>query len=389
MVREEYLNLEFVYKFINSLCKRDGYHMTDFEFGKMSYYRSEDTPFILRNNMGYNIVYRFKAWKLPEQFDLNSMVYFRYADDPLCKQTEGKTFCFDLHSECIVECGKVVECGKERYEFQPNPPFFRLDNQLYYAIYNQPKALHFHYSEGRDIKDIKDYMEYMEIDCYNILPATEVLCNVTGKGSIFYKSKEEANEDIRNLLSKTYKCDQWYNIEYYCRLNIKIHKDNAPVFYTDNVLELTIPLAEDIKKLKDRLDCALVVIHHCFGLMLGSIQTLMQQRLEDLARTIRLETENMFKLQITNGSRDFYDTLDEKMGELEKVADRYVETNRKPNNLGSLAFENYRLESDNTYRRIITNIQKMREETLSVDSLSQLAKDFDLLEAQVKSLQRG
>ena len=46
MVREEYLNLEFMYKFINSLCKRDGYHMTDFEFGKMSYYRNEDTPFI-------------------------------------------------------------------------------------------------------------------------------------------------------------------------------------------------------------------------------------------------------------------------------------------------------------------------------------------------------
>ena len=74
MVREEYLNLEFMYKFINSLCKRDGYHMTDFEFGKMSYYRNEDTPFVLRNNMGYNIVYKFEAWKLPEKFDLNKEI---------------------------------------------------------------------------------------------------------------------------------------------------------------------------------------------------------------------------------------------------------------------------------------------------------------------------
>ena len=393
MVREEYLNLEFMYKFINSLCKRDGYHMTNFEFGKMSYYREEDTPFVLRNNMGYNIVYKFDAWKLPEQFDLNIEIWLYENDEPLRKQTKSKTFCFDLHSECIVECCKGI------YEFQPNPSFFRLDNQLYYAIYNQPKSLPFHYSKGRDIKDIKEYMEYMGIDCYNILSVSDVLYEITRekrrsekyfKHRIAYKSKEEANECIHNLLSKPHKCDQWHNIEYYWRLNI--HKDDAPVFYTDNVLELTIPLAEDIKKLRERLDCSLITIYHCFGVMFGTIQTLMQQRLEDLTRIIRLETENIFKLQVTNGVPRFYDILDEKFGELENVADGYLETVKditgKPNNLGESAFKNYRLESDNTYRRIITNIKTMRQETLSVDSLSQLAKDFDLLEAQIKSLQR-
>ena len=30
MIREEYLNLDFMYKFINTLCKRDSYVLTDF-----------------------------------------------------------------------------------------------------------------------------------------------------------------------------------------------------------------------------------------------------------------------------------------------------------------------------------------------------------------------
>ena len=50
MIREEYLNIEFMYRFINSLCKRDGYHLTDFEFGKLYYRLPDVTPVVMKNN---------------------------------------------------------------------------------------------------------------------------------------------------------------------------------------------------------------------------------------------------------------------------------------------------------------------------------------------------
>jgi hypothetical protein len=390
MVREEYLNLEFMYKFINSLCKRDGYHMTDFEFGKMSYYRNEDTPFVLRNNMGYNIVYKFEAWKLPEKFDLNKEIELDYAREPLWEQTKSKTFCFDLHSECIVEC-----C-KGDYEFQPNPPFFRLDNQLYYSIYHQPKALTFHYSKGRDIEDIKDYMEYMGIDCYNIMSIWYILLE-TAKGrigrTICYENKEEANRQVHILLSKAHKCDQWRDVKHYYRLGI--HKDNAPVFYTDNVLELTIPLAEDINKLNACLGgimTSLREIHRCLTLMFDSVQSLMQSRICDLSRIVYLEcfsknhTEGCFPVS------GFDDVLKRCMQEVEEVENVYIKNakyiQKTLDDTGKTAYEEYQIKTQETYKRISANIQKIRPETLSVDSLCQIAKDFDLLEAQIKSRQR-
>ena len=65
MVREEYLNLDFMYKFINTLCRRDGYILSEFDFGMLTHNKIDDIAWTLQNGHGYNMVYKFKAYKIP------------------------------------------------------------------------------------------------------------------------------------------------------------------------------------------------------------------------------------------------------------------------------------------------------------------------------------
>ncbi len=50
MVREEYLNPEFMYKLINSLCKADGWTMYFLVFGKLTY-RNFKQPILMQKTI--------------------------------------------------------------------------------------------------------------------------------------------------------------------------------------------------------------------------------------------------------------------------------------------------------------------------------------------------
>lgn len=391
MIREEYLNIEFMYRFINSLCKRDGYHLTDFEFGKLYYRLPDVTPVVMKNNNGYNMVYKFRVYKLPKKLNLRtSTVHLSFpGENEIDNNIIEKTFCFDLSSECIVEY------DKKNCHFTPYPSFFRLDNQLYYSIYNQPKVLSYHYSPGRDAERIPEYIEYMGIDCYNIFSFDTILKNsgekvrwVSGCGyCIFYDDSQEANERVLKALTKSHDCVSW-------RLPVKdyrlcIHKANVPVFYTDNVLELTIPLAEDIKKLSANMERSLRHINYCMNLMSNSIQGLMDSRLRDIEHHFVLEKRYAKRvMHCADLSIENFEAKHKQ--EKESIKSRYsgnidfIKENIA--NIGNSC--DFYLGSSELYGRIIQNIKNLNSDsdTFSIDGLVSLAKDLDLLNQQINEL---
>ena len=387
MVREEYLNIEFMYRFINSLCKRDGYHLIDFEFGKLSYYSSDATPVVMRNKNGYNMVYKFTAYKTPEKLNLGHTVYLHpsMCRDPFDGAIVEKTFCFDLSSECIVEY------DKENSWFKPYPAFFRLDNQLYYSIYNQPKVLSCHYSPGREEKCIPDYMEYMGIDCYNLFTPTTILeyCGEkvkwhSGIGEvIYYDSSEQANERVLKALTTDHDCISWRRpVD---RYRVCIHKGNIPVFYTDNVLELTIPLAEDIKRLSAHMQRSLMHITYCMNLMSNAIQGLIESRLEDINRFASLQRQYARRVvhqsKMTIEQRERSHRID-----MERLEDGYAGNmcSIKDSIANICSSGDFHLESSELYGKILEKMVNLDSETFSIDGLCELAKDLDLLDTQIR-----
>ena len=385
MVREEYLNIEFMYKFINSLCKRDGYHLIGFEFGKMGYYNA--TPVVLRNNNGYNMVYKFTAYKTPEKLNLRHTVYLHpsMCSDPFNGAIVKKTFCFDISSECIVEY------DEKNCWFNPYPAFFRLDNQLYYSIYNKPKVLSYHYSPGREKERIYDYMKCMGIDCYNIFSPAAILAYCGEKvewhsgigDAIYYDSAEQANERVLKALTTNHDCISWRcPVKNY---RVCIHKGDVPVFYTDNILELTIPLAEDIKKLSVNMERSLRQITYCMNLMSNSIQGLIESRLEDINRFASLQRQYARRVvhqsQMTIEQRERSHRSD-----MERLEDGYA------GNMCSIKDSiadignscDFHMESSDLYGKIMEKMVNLDSETFSIDSLCELAKDLDLLDTQIR-----
>lgn len=313
MVREEYLNLDFMYKFINTLCRRDGYILSEFDFGMLTHNKIDDIAWTLQNGHGYNMVYKFKAYKIPNvklketkhymgydeytfeekqqmsnriksgEFisdDLSIEAFTEYMEildilsaehtpykahyencidykelsEQLLNKIKIREFCFDLSSETIIDY------DAKKTTFVKNPPFFRLNNQTYYAIYNQPKILKYHFSHAREYKKalqkssgnnhiktkntLIKYMETMDLYTNNLIDVREMCSDLSASNgskplkaekyeNLIYKDSYSRNEDIINI--KKIKA-------------LSIHDDDAPIFYTDNALELNAPLVESITK---------------------------------------------------------------------------------------------------------------------------------------------
>ena len=387
MVREEYLNIEFMYRFINSLCKRDGYHLTNFEFGKLGYHSSDATPVVMRNKNGYNMVYKFKVYKMPEKLKLAATLYLHpgFCSNPFDGAIIEKTFCFDLSSECIVEY------DEKNCWFKPYPAFFRLDNQLYYSIYNQPKVLSCHYSPGREKERIPNYMEYMGIDCYNLFSPTTILehCGEkvewrSGVGDfIRYDNSKQASERVLKALTTDHDCISWrLPVDKY---KLCIHKENVPVFYTDNILELTIPLAEDIKKLSANMERSLRQIGYCMNLMSHAIQGLIESRLNDMNRLASLEMKYARSV-VHQSETSIEERVSKHRSEMERLEDGYAgnmcSIKDSIANIGSSC--DFHMESSDLYGKIVKKIINLDSETCSIDSLCRLTKDLDLLDTQIR-----
>ncbi len=287
MVREEYLNMEFMYKFINELCKRDGYIMNGFTFGMLNHTDISDASWVLQNGHGYNMVYKFDVYELPKKLNVEYVDKKATISHEMFKGCNPRTFLFDLSSEIIVDY------DKKNTSFVEFPPFFRLNNQLYYGVYDQPKVLKYHFSPARDMLKNGCFSKYlceMRIDVRNFMTLEDMVIkyvddrydwNRLGTGcfggrTVQYDSKEEAEKDLMRIIQNR---EDWLPISV---KTLPIHKEGTPVFYTDNVLELTVPLAQEIHYLNERLDCVLRSIGHCLMLIRYQIEQLMELRLGDM-----------------------------------------------------------------------------------------------------------
>lgn len=246
MIKEEYLNPEFMYKFINSRCKEDNWILYDFTFGKLKY-KGRIRPAVFRNQHGYNMVYRFKIYKLADGVSMPACVRDQDLEDNM---TWGEVY-FDIMNETLVEHDERV------LSFREFPESFKLGDRQFYAVYGQPRVLKQHYSNARDCKNQVDYMRAMDIKVQNLFDINSLFCNVLPKNQqelfplrFFFKSGQVATKSVKAILSKSYDCRDFVRIERVWSaykihkqdndfFRLRIHNPEFPVFYTDNSIEIS------------------------------------------------------------------------------------------------------------------------------------------------------
>lgn len=273
MVREEYLNPEYMYKCINTLCRADNWVLSDFQFGRLEY-KDFNQPILMRNNHSYNMVYKCDLYRLPKgrvnygeqysyfgkldtvKFDISEVEY----------QLDHKTVYFDIRNECFVEHNNKVA------DFESYPECFVMDNQTYYAVHNQPRVMQHHYSEARQMDSLSEYMEEMDATPQNIFTFNELMYNMPSnkkalatdmwsgcyRGNYYFKSQAQANRAVSKAVTGEHDCENYKKLEPRgCDwreiktddFKLPLHADNVPYFYTNNVLELTLPIAEAVSEL--------------------------------------------------------------------------------------------------------------------------------------------
>ncbi len=260
MVKEEYLNPEFMYKITNSLCKKNNWVLHNFSFGRLKY-RGRSRPAELQNRQGYNMVYNIRMYKIPENAKFPACV----REQDLEEQILWKEVCFDILNENIVEHNEAVS------SFDEFPKSFKLDNQKFYAVYDQPRILNQHYSTARDCTTRGKYMRTMGIRPQNLFDLKSLLCNVVEKNRqelfplrFFFDSEYEATEYIAGRLGQSYDCSDfirldrvWSAYKIYNQdknfFRLRIHNAKFPVFYTDNQDELQCASDKDNNEKKSSL----------------------------------------------------------------------------------------------------------------------------------------
>lgn len=292
MIREEYLNPEYMYKFINALCRTDNWMLTDFQFGRLEY-KTFEQPGLMYNKYGYNMVYKCEIYRLPTwpvNFGEKYLGNIEVTQDVLKKQLDYKTIYFDIRNECFAEHDNNVA------SFKAYPAFFSMDNQVYYAIYNQPRVMRHHRSRARETECLSEYMKEMNATAHNIFTINELLYNTRSRGSFFagfpdwtslYDNQKQANKAVVKLVTGEHDCKKYRKLldRPTDEFKLPLHQDNVPHFYTNNVLELTLPIAESVYALADKVHNSLRSIQNSLH-VLGSVtyQTMVKQ--VDLLRMI-------------------------------------------------------------------------------------------------------
>ena len=414
MVREEYLNPEFMYRFINSLCKKDGWNMYHFVFGKL-WYKNLKQPILMQNNHGYNMVYKFRVYKLPKQVNYgekSKSKYVRVTMKDLREKIIWKDIYFDILNECFVEHDK---CMVE--SFEEFPSFFKLNEQIYYGIYGQPKVLKYHYCRGRECCGyrLKDYMKSMGITAQNLYDPYSLLHNMIDKdnhcmsgpyGSYFacfiFDTHEEANSKIAKILSEDYDCEDFYffNIkrvddsEIFDTGRIKpktghhelyIHNPIFPVFYTDNVLELTVPIAEAVEKLAVNMSNALNSIQHTLSLMSTSIQKLMCDRLKDVYQDRYCKKWDSILRTEFSPLWDDMRVRSHEVGIKAIAQDREVYEAQLGEIVEKCSLTSKKISTvQRDYEKLYSDIRKLKTSDFSLTTLLEISNGFKILESKTE-----
>lgn len=354
------------------------------------------------------MVYKFKIYKLRENAEYgkygtnhNAKECFCVNSNELNKSVINKTVYFDILNECFVEHDKTVDA------FEEFPSFFRLDNQLFYGIYGQPRVLKYHYSEARDCNDSKEYMRKMNISMQNFLDVCSLLYNrvdeeqryvdIWWSGTIkfCFKTKEEAISTITKVLNENYDCNEFCKVKtpehgtatiggYSYSNRLYIHKPEFPVFYTDNILELTIPIAESVSTLAKDVAKVFANVQYMLSLLSCSTQMLMAKRLDD--RYSALLKENMTFLSDRNvpSHKRHKEAMDfaRKETEIDYILykNHYTQLSHGHSMLSNAISES---KIDAMYKELDSRIKNIKTDNLSLNTLLDISNDFKMLESKI------
>ena len=301
MVREEYLNPEYMYKCINTLCRADNWVLSNFQFGRLEY-KGFNQPILMRNNHTYNMVYKCDLYRLPKGRINYGKQWFCNGQpdnvelniDDAESKLEKKIVYFDIRNECFVEHDDNIE------SFNAYPAFFNMDSQVYYAIYNQPRVMKHHYSKARNITNLSRYMQEMGATPQNIFTFNELMYNMPGnkshrvidtfsgyyRGNYYFKTQKQANRAVADAVTGNHDYEHykklklnWNDWKETDGFKLPLHADNIPYFYTNNVLELTLPIAEAVSNLAHNVYESLTHVNYAISMLERATQRLMIESL--------------------------------------------------------------------------------------------------------------
>lgn len=297
MVREEYLNPEYMYKCINTLCRADNWVLSNFQFGRLEY-KGFNQPILMRNNHTYNMVYKCDLYRLPKGRINYGKQWFCMGQPDIVElnigdaksRLEQKTVYFDIRNECFSEHDDNIE------SFNAYPAFFNMDSQVYYAIYNQPRVMKHHYSKARNITNLSRYMQEMGATPQNIFTFNELMYNMPGnkgtrvidswtgyyRGNYYFKTQKQANRAVADAVTGEHDCKNYKKLKASWNdwletddFKLPLHADTVPYFYTNNVLELTLPIAEAVSNLAHNVYESLVHINYAIDTLERATHQLM------------------------------------------------------------------------------------------------------------------
>ena len=301
MVREEYLNPEYMYKCINTLCRADNWVLSNFQFGRLEY-KGFNQPILMRNNHTYNMVYKCDLYRLPKGRINYGKQWFCNGQpdnvelniDDAESKLEKKIVYFDIRNECFVEHDDNIE------SFNAYPAFFNMDSQVYYAIYNQPRVMKHHYSNARNMNNLSRYMQAMNATPQNIFTFNELMYNMPGnkshrvidtfsgyyRGNYYFKTQKQANRAVADAVTGNHDYEHykklklnWNDWKETDGFKLPLHADNIPYFYTNNVLELTLPIAEAVSNLAHNVYESLTHVNYAISMLERATQRLMIESL--------------------------------------------------------------------------------------------------------------
>ena len=164
-----------------------------------------------------------------------------------------------------------------------------------------------------------------------------------------------------------------------------IHNPIFPVFYTDNVLELTVPIAEAVEKLAVNMSNALNSIQHTLSLMSTSIQKLMCDRLKDvyqdryckkwdsILRTELLPLWDDMKVRSHEvGIKAIAQDREVYEAQLGEIVEKCSLTSKKISTV------------QRDYEKLYSDIRKLKTSDFSLTTLLEISNGFKILESKTE-----
>ena len=229
---------------------------------------------------------------------------------------------------------------------------------------------------------------------YNTVNSNQRHIDIWWSGAVefYFKTKKEAISTIAKALNENYDCTKFYEVqipEYgnpsvdcCSSKRLYIHKPEFPVFYTDNILELTVPIAESVSTLAKGVTKIFSNVQYMLSLLSNSTQMLMAQRLDD--HYSALLKENMSFLLSRVDGRPTYKLYKEAMRSASKgtettydlYKDRSVQLSFELSLLSNVISE---AKIDAVYKELDFRIKNIKANT-SLTSLLEISNDFKRLE---------